>query len=64
MITVPVRITPQLAVGTPRSIFSVKRDTSLLDVSRDGRLLLLVPHVRAAERPIVVGLAAVKSANR
>jgi hypothetical protein len=64
MITVPVRITPQLAVGPPRSMFTVKRETSLLDVSRDGRLLLLVPHVRAAEHPIVVGLAAIKSANQ
>jgi hypothetical protein len=33
-------------------------------VSRDGRFLLLVPKVRAAEQPIIVGTAAISSAQR
>jgi Tol biopolymer transport system component len=62
--SVVVRTRPSLEVGTVRSVFAVKRRTSLMDVARDGRFLLLVPHVRAAERPIVVGTAAIESARR
>jgi serine/threonine protein kinase/Tol biopolymer transport system component len=59
-----VSTTPRLAVGTTRPLFKVKRQTSLLDVSSDGRFLLLVPQQRAAEHPIVVGTAAIESARR
>ena len=41
--------------------FRLKRSARLQDVSRDGRFLLLVPVVRAGERPISVATAAVGS---
>jgi Tol biopolymer transport system component len=64
MMTVPVRTAPSLTVGIPRQLFELKRAASLLEVSGDGRFLLLVPHVLAAERPIVVGTAAIQSAQQ
>jgi Tol biopolymer transport system component len=64
MMTVPVRTSPSLAVGIPRQLFELKQSATLMEVSRDGRFLLLVPHVLAAERPIVVGIAAMQSAQR
>jgi Tol biopolymer transport system component len=64
MKSVSVETTPQLEVGTVTSMFAVKRQTTLIDVARDGRLLLLVPHVLAAERPIVVSNTALRSAQQ
>ena len=58
MMTIPVRTAPSLTVGTPRQLFQLRRPARLLVVSPDGRFLLLVPHVRAAERPISVATAA------
>jgi hypothetical protein len=40
-------------------LFQMKRPALLYDVARDGRFLLLVPLVRAGERPISVATAAV-----
>jgi Tol biopolymer transport system component len=64
MMSVPLRTAPRLDVGTPRPLFKVKRETWLMDVSLDGRLLLLEPQVRAAERPIVVATDAIKFTRR
>jgi Tol biopolymer transport system component len=61
MMTVPVRTRPALSVELAHQLFELKRSASLLEVSRDGRFLLLVPQVRAAERPIIVDTAAISS---
>jgi Tol biopolymer transport system component len=64
MMIIPIRSAPALDVGIPRNLFALKQPASLLEVSRDGRFLLLVPKVRAAEQPIIVGTAAISSAQR
>ncbi len=65
MMSIPIiRTAPSLAVGMRRNLFELKESASLLEVSREGRFLLLVPKVRAAERPIIVGTAAISSAQR
>ena len=64
MMIIPIRTAPSLAVGMPGNSFELKQSASLLEVSREGRFLLLVPKVRAAERPIIVGTAAISSAQR
>jgi len=61
MMTVPVRTRPSLSVGIAQQLFELKRSAWLLEVSRDGRFLLLVPQVRAAERPIIVDTATISS---
>jgi len=61
MMTVPVQTRPSLSVGIAQQLFELKRSASLLEVSRDGRFLLLVPQVRAAERPIIVDTATISS---
>ena len=61
MVTVPVRTRPSLSVGIAQQLFELKRSAWLLEVSRDGRFLLLVPQVRAAERPIIVDTATISS---
>ena len=61
MMTVPVHIGPPISVGIAQQLFELKRPASLLEVSRDGRFLLLVPQVRAAERPIIVDTATISS---
>jgi isocitrate dehydrogenase kinase/phosphatase len=61
MMTVPVRTRPSLSVGIAQQLFEQKRSAWLLEVSRDGRFLLLVPQVRAAERPIIVDTATISS---
>jgi Tol biopolymer transport system component len=61
MMTVPVRTRPSLAVAIAQQRFELKRSASLLEVSRDGRFLLLVAQTRAAERPIVVDTATISS---
>ncbi len=62
MMSVPVRGTAALAVGAPQPLFELKPSDSLLEVSRDGRFLLLISQVRAGERPIVVNTAAITPA--
>ena len=60
--TVPVRTGPPISVGIAQQLFALKPSASLLEVSRDGRFLLLVPQMRAAERPIIVDTAIISSA--
>lgn len=65
MMSIPIiRTAPSLEVGMPRNLFELKQSASLLEVSREGRFLMLVPKVRAAERPIIVGTAAISSTQR
>ena len=64
MMTVPVQTVPSLNVGVSKQMFKLRHPASLLEVSRDGRFLLLVHQVRAGERPIVVDTAAISSARR
>ena len=52
---------PSLSVGIAQQLFALKPSASLLEVSRDGRFLLLVPQTRAAERPIIVDTATISS---
>jgi Tol biopolymer transport system component len=61
MMTVPVRTGRAISVGIAQQLFALKRSASLVEVSRDGRFLLLVPQTRAAERPIVVDTATISS---
>ena len=51
-------------VGIPRNLFELKQPALLLEVLSEDRFLLLVPKVRAAERPIIVRTAAISSAQR
>ena len=60
MMTVAVSTHPSLKVDVPKQLFKLRRPASLLEVSSDGRFLLLVPYVRAGERPIVVATAPIK----
>jgi Tol biopolymer transport system component len=64
LMTIPVRTSPSLTVGMPEQLFELKWPAYLAEVSRDGRFLLLVPRVRAAERPIIVDTATISSAKR
>jgi hypothetical protein len=64
MMTLGVETVPSLRVGKPKQLFKLRRRARLQDVSRDGRFLLLVHHVRAGERPIVVDIAAIRSTQR
>ena len=65
MMTMTVQTRPSLTVGKPKQLFKLRRSASLLEVSSDGkRFLLLVPQVRAGERPIVVDTAAISSTQR
>ena len=59
MTAVPVRTRPSLLVGTPQQLFELKSSAMLFDVARDGRFLLLVPKVRAADGPIAVATSAI-----
>jgi eukaryotic-like serine/threonine-protein kinase len=59
VMSIAIRTTPTLDVGTPQPLFELKRSAALADVARDGRFLLLVPLGRAGERPIAVATAAV-----
>jgi eukaryotic-like serine/threonine-protein kinase len=61
MMAVPVHTAPHISVGIAQQLFELKRSTSLLEVSHDGRFLLLVPQTRAAERPIIVDTTAIGS---
>jgi Tol biopolymer transport system component len=60
MMSVPVRTSPNVEVGAVRQLFKMRKGATLLDVSRHGRFLIQVPHVVAAELPIVVDTGAVK----
>jgi Tol biopolymer transport system component len=64
MMTLEVQTVPSLKVGVPKQLFKLRRSASLLEVSRDGRLLLLVHQERADKRPIVVDTAAISSTRR
>jgi serine/threonine protein kinase/Tol biopolymer transport system component len=64
MMTLEVQKVPSLKVGVPKQLFKLRRSASLLEVSRDGRFLLLVHQVRADQRPIVVDTAAIASTRR
>ena len=65
MMTVPVvRTGPSVSAGIAEPLFALKPSVSLLEVSRDGHFLLLVPQVRAAERPIIVDTATISSGKR
>ena len=64
MMTMAVHTRPSLTVEEPKQLFELRRSASLLEVSRNGRFLLLVPHVRAGERPIVVATAPIRSTQR
>ncbi len=64
MMGIGIQTTPSLTVGMPEKLFELKHPALLLVVSRDGRFLLLVSKVRAAERPIIVRTAAISSAQR
>jgi serine/threonine protein kinase/Tol biopolymer transport system component len=63
MMTLTVSTVP-FRVGVPKQLFKLRRSASLLEVSRDGRFLLLVHQVRAAEHPITVWTAAIASTRR
>ena len=64
MMTIPVRTSPSLTVGMPVKLFEFKRPASLAEVSHDGRFLLMVSLVRASQKPIVVGTAAISSGQQ
>jgi Tol biopolymer transport system component len=53
-----------LSVTSAQPLFALKPSTSLLEVSRDGRFLLLVPQTRAAERPIIVDTATIRTGRQ
>jgi len=57
MTALAVRTAPVLSVGPPRRLFEMARDATFLDVSRDGRFLVLVSRVSAGRQPIVVTTA-------
>jgi hypothetical protein len=61
--SVTVRTARKLEVGNAQPLFAVKRRTFLLDVARDGRLLLLVPRVLIANSPVVVSTNPLASAR-
>ena len=52
MMTVPVRTTPVLSVGTPVPLFELKRPWVAFDLSSTGRLLAIVRETNAAEQPL------------
>jgi eukaryotic-like serine/threonine-protein kinase len=64
MMTVRVRTNPSISFGIAQQLFALKPSASLLEVSPDGRFLLLVPRVFAPERPIIVGTAIINPAER
>jgi hypothetical protein len=63
MMSVPVRTAPTLTVGTAQPLFELKRGMTFLDVSRDGRFLVQVEQVSAAQQPITVSTAGVALAD-
>jgi hypothetical protein len=54
-----VRTTPTLEVGTPQPRFELRRPAILFEVARDGRFLLLVREIFANQQPITVATAAI-----
>ncbi|HEX5473373.1 MAG TPA: protein kinase [Vicinamibacterales bacterium] len=57
LISVPIRTTPELHIGTPVPLFSIERKHGWIafDVTPDGnRVLAVVPEVRAGELPLSV----------
>ena len=61
---VPVQTSPALNVGTPRRLFEVKRPALFFEVAPDGRIVLFVPQVRAADGPIHVATSAITGGRR
>jgi Tol biopolymer transport system component len=59
MMSLAVRTTPTLEVGTPQPLFELKRPAILFDVARNGRFLLLVRQIFAYQQPITVATAAI-----
>jgi Tol biopolymer transport system component len=64
MMVIPIGTAPSLTVGMAEKLFELQQPALLVEVSREGRFLLLVPKVRAAARPIIVRTAAVGPAQR
>jgi Tol biopolymer transport system component len=64
MTALEVQTGSSLKVGAAKKLFKLSGPATLLDVSRDGRFLLLLHLVRANERPIVVDIAAIASTGR
>jgi serine/threonine protein kinase len=64
MMTATVSTVPSLTVREPKQLFKLRRPAKLQDVSRDGRFLLLVAHVRADQQPIIVWTGAIASTQR
>jgi Tol biopolymer transport system component len=60
MMSLAVRTTPTLEVGTPQPLFELKRPAILFDVARNGRFLLLVRQIFAYQQPITVATAAIR----
>jgi hypothetical protein len=59
MMAVDVGTIPPLTRGAPKQLFKLPRPATLLDVSLDGRFLLLEHQVRAGQHPITVWTAAI-----
>jgi hypothetical protein len=64
MMTMAISTVPSLEFGAQKELFKLRRPAKLQDVYRDGSFLLLVPYVRAAERPIIVATAPNRSTRR
>jgi Tol biopolymer transport system component len=59
MMALAVTTAPTLSVGSARRLFEMKRPAEFLDVSRDGRFLMLVTEVSANEQPVIVSTAGI-----
>jgi eukaryotic-like serine/threonine-protein kinase len=53
---VPIRTSPALSVGKPIPLFEMKRPWLGFEVSSAGRLLAIVPEMRAADEPLTAVL--------
>ena len=57
LMTVPMQTTPQLALGAPASLFTLKgKPWRTFDVAPDGRFLAVVPQILAGEQPLNIVL--------
>jgi Tol biopolymer transport system component len=64
MMALDVSTTPVLRVGMPRALFQIEPSWRFVDVSPDGRLLMLDVEVRSTQQPIAVSTAARGGASR
>jgi Tol biopolymer transport system component len=63
LMSLPIRTSPVLTVGTPQPLFEVRQPfAALFDVAPDGRFLFLVRQQRASQIPIAVTIDAVAGA--